>query len=266
MRPVAAVMTLAMAVATAGCDRGRAPATVVGPRPVEALRVHVVRAFPHDRGAYTQGLEYHDGVLYESTGLVDRSSLRRVDPESGAVERQVALGDGVFAEGVTWVAGHLIQLTWQDGRAIVWSAETFQRVREHRYEGEGWGICFDGKRLIMSDGTSRLTFRDPQTFEKTGELIVRREGAPQSNLNELECVAGVVYANVWQDAHIARIDGRTGEVTGWIDASGLLRQDEADGVDVLNGIAYLPHLRRFIVTGKLWPKAFEVEFVPVGPR
>jgi glutaminyl-peptide cyclotransferase len=215
-------------VALAACS-ARSGAGASAPRKPEALRAKVVRSFPHDRAAFTQGLEYHDGRLYESTGLVGRSSLRIVDPATGEVLRARAVDPSVFAEGLARVGGQLVQLTWQDGRAFVWSASTLEPVREHRYEGEGWGLCFDGKRLVMSDGTAKLTFRDPSTFAKTGELEVRREGALQGNLNELECVGDAIYANVWQDVHIARIDGRTGEVTGWIDAGGLLRDDEAAG-------------------------------------
>jgi glutaminyl-peptide cyclotransferase len=228
------------------------------------MRVQVVRSFPHDRAAFTQGLEYQDGRLYESTGLVGSSSLRIVDATTGEVLRSSPVDPHVFAEGLARVGGKLVQLTWQDGRAFVWSATTFAPLGEHQYEGEGWGLCFDGKRLVMSDGSAKLTFRDPETFAKTGELDVRREGVPLASLNELECVDDAIYANVWQDTHIARIDARTGEVTGWIDAAGLLRADEAAGTDVLNGIAWVPERRRFVITGKLWPRAFEVELVPAA--
>ncbi len=237
------------------------------PRPVspEALRVRVVRSFPHDPTAYTQGLLYFEGKLYESTGLLGRSSLRRVDPESGAVERQVALDATLFGEGLARVGGRLYQLTWQNGRALVWNLGTLEKEREIAFAGEGWGLCFDGRRLVMSDGSDRLAFRDPETFAKRSEVGVRRAGHPLRNLNELECVDGLVYANVWQDHHIARIDPRTGEVTGWIDASGLLTAEERARAEVLNGIAHLPGTRRFVMTGKNWPRAFEVELVPQGP-
>lgn len=249
------------AAAGAGCARNSSGPGPPQPRTVEELRVKVVRALPHDRGAFTQGLEFFEGKLYESTGIRGQSTLRRVDPETGRVEAQVALEAPLFAEGLTRVGGHLVQITWQEGRALVWNLSSFKKEREHTYDGEGWGLCHDGKRLVMSDGSDRLAFRDPQSFAKTGEVAVRRNGTPVTNLNELECVDGVVYANVWLQNSIARIDPGTGEVTGWIDASGLLTREEMAGVDVLNGIASLPGTRRFLITGKLWPRIFEVELV-----
>jgi glutamine cyclotransferase len=228
---------------------------------VEELRLRIVRTLPHDPQAFTQGLLFYDGQLYESTGLHSRSSLRRVDPESGVVERKVDLPAEVFAEGLARVGGRLIQLTWQEGRAFVWNLASMRREKEFSYEGEGWGLCFDGHHLVMSNGSETLSLRDPETFAKVNEIVVRRAGKPVRNLNELECVDGVVYANIWQDNHIARIDPRTGEVTAWIDASGLLAPDEARRADVLNGIAYLPTTGHLLVTGKLWPKVFEVEIV-----
>lgn len=255
-------LRLAPLLAALACVRStQPPPRTAAP---QALRTRVVRSFPHDRAAFTQGLLFFDGKLYESTGLVGRSSLRRVDPESGAVEAQVPLDPTVFGEGLERVGGRLYQITWQDGRALVWTLSSFTKEREFRYEGEGWGLCWDGKHLVMSDGSDRLAFRDPETFAKVGEVAVRRAGEPVRNLNELECVDGLVYANVWQDTHIARIDPRTGDVTAWIDASGLLAPDERAGADVLNGIAYLPTTGHFLVTGKLWPRMFEVELVPAN--
>jgi glutamine cyclotransferase len=233
--------------------------------PVEKLRLKVVRTFPHDPSAFTQGLLFYQGSFYESTGLYGRSSLRRVDPESGVVEHRVDLPADLFGEGVTRVDGRLVQITWQNRRALVWNLATLRKEKEISYQGEGWGLCFDGRRLIMSDGSDRLALRDPESFTRVGEIVVRRAGQPVRNLNELECVEGVVYANVWQDSHIARIDARTGEVTGWIDASGLLAPQEARAADVLNGIAYLPASGHLAVTGKLWPRIFEVEIVPDVP-
>lgn len=244
----------------------RALHAVPQPRSPERLRVRVVRSFPHDPGAFTQGLVFHEGKLYESTGLAGRSSLRRVNLQTGAVEAKVQLESKLFGEGLALVGGDLFQLTWKDQRAIVWDLTTFQRKREYGYEGEGWGLCFDGKSLVMSDGSDRLVRRDPRSFEKTGELLVRSGPTPVTQLNELECVGGAVYANIWQQDTIARIDSRSGEVTGWIDAAGLLKPEESRADGVLNGIAYLPGSGRFIVTGKLWPRAFEVEFVPSAGR
>ena len=218
----------------------------------------MVRSFPHDPGAFTQGLLVYDGKLYESTGLNGRSSLRRVDLESGIVEQQVELPAALFGEGLARVGGRLFQLTWQNQRVLVWDLATLKKEAELSYEGEGWGLCYDGQHLVMSDGSSLLTLRDPTTFAKVGQVEVRRKGAPVANLNELECVDGVIYANIWQDDHIARIEPKTGEVTAWIDAAGLLSPAESRGVDVLNGIAYLPSTGNLLVTGKLWPRVFEI--------
>jgi glutamine cyclotransferase len=254
------------ALVLAGCLRSEStrpsmPAT----RVVEELRVRVVRTLPHDRAAFTQGLLLFDGKFYESTGLYGQSTLRRVDPDSGTVELKVPLDRELFAEGLARVGGHLVQITWQSGRAFYWNLSSFKPEREVTYEGEGWGLCYDGQRLVMSDGSDRLFFRDPETFAKTGELAVRRAGAAVRNLNELECVDGVVYANIWQDTHIARIDPATGAVTAWIDASNLLSPEDRPGADVLNGIAAIPGSHNLLITGKLWPHIFEVELVPAAP-
>lgn len=264
MSALARALALA-ALLAGGCLRSEAnrpDSRPSAPRAVEELRAQPVRSLPHDRNAFTQGLLLFEGKLYESTGLHQQSTLRRVDLESGTVEAKVDLDDELFGEGLARVGGRLIQLTWQNGRALYWNLATLKKEREVTYEGEGWGLCFDGKRLVMSDGSDRLTFRDPESFAKLGEIAVRRAGTPLRALNELECVDGVVYANVWQDSHIARIDPATGEVTGWIDAGGLLTVEQRMSADVLNGIAALPG-RRLLLTGKLWPLAFEVELVPV---
>jgi glutaminyl-peptide cyclotransferase len=189
----------------------------------------------------------------ESTG-------RRVALETGEVEKQVDLDEELFGEGLARVGDRLIQLTWRDGKALVWDLHTFEKVGEFEYTGEGWGLCFDGRRLVMSSGNDRLQFRDPETFEKIGEVRVTRAGRRLRRLNELECVDGMVYANVWTDDHIARIDPETGEVTAWIDAGGLLDpEDRQGGEDVLNGIAYVPETGHFLLTGKRWPHVYEVE-------
>lgn len=229
----------------------------------EGLVLRVVRTHPHDPGAFTQGLLMHDGALYESTGLRGESSIRRVGLESGEVQRSVILDDEFFAEGLARVGDRLIQLTWRAGKALVWDLETFEQVGEHDYRGEGWGLCYDGERLIMSSGNDRLQFRDPETFEKLGEVRVTRAGRRLRQLNELECVDGMVYANVWTDDHIARIDPETGEVTAWIDAGHLLAEEDRNGgEDVLNGIAYMPETGHFLLTGKRWSNMYEVELVP----
>jgi glutaminyl-peptide cyclotransferase len=235
-----------------------------GPGAPERLRVKVLSTRPHDRSAYTQGLVIDGGALYESTGLYGQSSLRQVDPATGEVKRSRTVPREYFAEGLALVDGRLIQITWQEQKAFVYNAADFQPVTELRYDGEGWGLCWDGQRLVMSDGSNRLTFRDPKTFAVTGSVAVTLAGQPVAQLNELECVDGVIYANVWQTEDILRIDPKDGRVTAVIDASGLLAPQERRMVDVLNGIAWDPAKKTFLITGKLWPKMFEVTFVPAS--
>ena len=231
------------------------------PAPPVALRVKVLRSFSHDPGAFTQGLVFHGGKLYESTGLAGQSSLRRVDPLSGAVEARVPLDGLLFAEGLAVAEGRLVQLTWKAGRALLWDIDTLAPRGELRYAGEGWGLCFDGRELVVSDGSNRLVRRDARTFERRGQIAVRSPAGPVPRLNELECVGDSVYAAVRGTTRIARIDARTGQVTAWIEAAGLLTPEEARQANDLNGIAHLPSSGRFILTGKLWPRAFEVELV-----
>jgi glutaminyl-peptide cyclotransferase len=239
-----------------------APAARAGELP-EQLVAEVISVRPHDPGAFTQGLLLHDGDLYESTGLTGRSSLRQVEPLTGEVKRRRELAPELFGEGLALAGGRLVQITWQDGRAFSYDlADWAAAPREFRYSGEGWGLCADGSRLVMSDGSSRLTFRDPSTFEPTGGVSVTLAGQPVERLNELECVDGEVYANVWQTDEIVRIDAAGGVVTGVVRADGLLTPAERQATDVLNGIAYDPQTGHFLITGKLWPKLFEVAFVP----
>ncbi|MFK8003490.1 MAG: glutaminyl-peptide cyclotransferase [Polyangiales bacterium] len=226
----------------------------------ESLQVRVQSRYPHDRQAFTQGLLWHEGKIYESTGRYGHSTLRRVDLATGRVEQEVALDDGYFAEGLARVGERLFQLTWQSHKAFVYDLDTFERVAEFDYETEGWGLCYNGTDLVMSDGSSTLFFRDPSDFSVRREVNVMKAGRPLRNLNELECVDGDVYANVWQRDEIVRIDPSSGTVEASIRASGLLDRDERRGTDVLNGIAYLPDSRRFLITGKMWPVAFEVDF------
>jgi glutamine cyclotransferase len=254
-----AVLVALVLTGTTAC-----PGTSSKPLTLEHLRVRVLATYPHDPGAFTQGLEWHDGRLYESTGLTGKSTIRRVELGTGMVEQRVDLPAEIFAEGLTRVSRRLIQLTWYNGRAVVWDLDTLRAVGEFRYAGQGWGLCHDGRRLIMSDGSDRLTFRDAKTFEKTGEVAVTLKDQPLARLNELECVEGSVYANIWPTEYIARIDPASGRVTGWIDAGGLLEPTERPGTDVLNGIAHLRG-KRFLLTGKNWPKLFEVEFEKVQP-
>jgi glutaminyl-peptide cyclotransferase len=228
----------------------------------QRLAVKVLSIRPHDAGAYTQGLLLHGGSLFESTGLPGRSSLREVDPVTGEVKRRVNLASEYFGEGLALVGDRLIQLTWQEQKAFVYGLSDFKPAGEFRYDGEGWGLCWDGRRLVMTDGSDRLTFRDPGTFAVLGEVHVTLAGQPIDRLNELECVEGSVYANVWQTDDILRIDPTSGKVTAIIDASGLLAPPERQRAEVLNGIAWDPSRKTFLITGKLWPKMFEVTFTP----
>lgn len=229
------------------------------------LRATVVASYPHDRNAFTQGLIWRDGQLYESTGLVGKSSVRIVDLTSGKVRREVSVPAPYFAEGLADIGNRLYQLTWQHGLVFVYDRATLGRVGELRYTGEGWGLCHDGASLVMSNGSDTLTVRDPKTFAITRSVRVTNGGRPVSQLNELECVGKDIYANVWMTDTIVRIDPSTGRVTATIDASGLLSPMERGGVDVLNGIAYDPADKTFLITGKLWPRLFRVRFDP-APR
>jgi len=227
---------------------------------VRELRVEVHRRFPHDPTAYTQGLILFEGKLLESTGRYGQSDLRRLDPATGTVEQRVGISPAFFGEGIARVDDRLIMLTYKAQRAFALGIEQFDQLETFRYRGEGWGLCNDGRRLIMSNGSSRLTFRDLQSFEEIGGVDVTLRGVPQMQLNELECVGDTVYANVYQRDIILRIDLESGDVTEYIDAAGLLTPEESRGVDVLNGIAYDPDRDRFYITGKLWPTMFEVTF------
>ncbi len=225
----------------------------------------VVNEYPHDPGAFTQGLAYAAGALYEGTGLEGKSTLRRVELATGRVRRARALAPRHFGEGVAVVGDRVYQLTWRTRTCFVYDRRTFARRGAFRYPGEGWGLAAGGGRLVMSDGTARLSFRDPGTFAEVGAVEVRDGGGPVPYLNELEWVGGEVWANVWPTDRIARIDPADGRVTGWIDLAGLLpRGDRGPRADVLNGIAHDPATGRVFVTGKRWPTLFEV--APVPPR
>jgi glutaminyl-peptide cyclotransferase len=226
---------------------------------------NIVNTYPHDRDAFTQGLVLDDGFLYEGTGLLGHSSLRRVELETGAVLQIHELPDQFFGEGITIYGNRVIQLTWQSNVGFVYDKTSFELLQQFNYSTEGWGITHNGTHLIMSDGTPTLHFRDPQTFEETSQLSVFDNNGPVTKLNELEYVQGEIYANVWQTDRIARISPETGQVVGWIDFEGLLTaEDRTEPVDVLNGIAYDAQADRLFVTGKLWPKLFEIELVPLG--
>ena len=234
--------------------------TISYPPPVVGFRI--VNTYPHDPRAFTQGLVFADGILYEGTGLRGQSSLRKVDLETGNILRVRQLAAHFFGEGITIYGNRVIQLTWRAKVGFVYDVQTFQLLDTFTYPTEGWGITHDGRSLIMSDGTSTLYFFDPQTFQEVRRLEVHTRDGPVSRLNELEYVQGEIYANVWKTDRIARISPETGEVVGWIDMEGLLRpEDRHHRIDVLNGIAYDVKNDRLFVTGKLWPKLFEIELV-----
>jgi glutaminyl-peptide cyclotransferase len=237
------------------------PTPAATTEPVPRLAWEVVSRRPHDDAAFTQGLLLDgDGRLFESTGRWGESTVREVDPNSGEVLRSRSQPDEQFAEGLALVGNELIQLTWQSGLARRFDEDTFELLRRHRYEGEGWGLCYDGERLVMSDGSDELSFRDATTFELTGSVAATLAGEPISRLNELECVDDVVWANVWQTDLIVRIDPVDGRVTGVLDLAGIISPDpaEADRDAVLNGIAYDGESGTFLVTGKLWPELIEI--------
>lgn len=223
----------------------------------------VVNTYPHDPKAFTQGLLFRDGVLFESTGLHGQSSVRRVRLETGEVLQRTAVDEQYFAEGLVDWKNTLVQLTWQSNIGFVYDLETFKLARRFSYPGEGWGLAKDETRLIMSDGTSTLRFLHPDTLEETGRLNVTERGFPVNALNELEMVKGELYSNVWQTDEVVIISPETGYVTGRIDFSGLRsRLDRSQPVDVFNGIAYDSEGDRLFVTGKLWPVLFEVRVLP----
>ena len=225
----------------------------------------VVHTYPHDREAFTQGLVYRDGFLYEGTGLTKpegQSSIRKVKLETGEVLQKRDVPDPYFGEGIIIWKGRLLELTWKGEMGFLYDLATFAPKGEFKYFGEGWGLTVDGKRIIMSDGTPQLRFWDPDTLQETGRITVTDEGRPVKNLNELEWVKGEIYANVWTTDRIARIDPKTGNVVGWIDCTGLLSpSDRIAGTDVFNGIAYDAQHDRLFVTGKKWPKLFEIRLV-----
>ena len=228
--------------------------------PVERLRIKVRATYPHDPGAFTQGLVWDGGVLYESTGLYGKSSLRRVEPMTGEVLERRAVDPNLFGEGLARVDDRLLQLTWKAGIVLVYDLASLRLIDEYGFNGQGWGLAFDGSRLVMSDGSHRLTFRDRSDFRWLSTLEVTLAGRPVNNLNELEFAEGKLYANVWGEERIVRIEPESGTVDAVIDASGLLSPSEKARVDVLNGIAYDPVSTTFWLTGKFWPKMFQVVF------
>jgi glutamine cyclotransferase len=262
---MAAALALTM---LAGCAHVQSQAPAAAEHPplrasAEQLRVQVLATVPHDTTMYTEGLEIHDGVLYEGSGLVGQSRLRVSALPGGATLRETTLPAPLFGEGLTVTGARLWQLTWTSGVAIERDPATLSPRRQVEYQGEGWGLCYDGHRLVMSNGSDRLTFRDPVTFAPSGHVDVREDGTPVSQLNELECADGLVWANVFQTDRILRINPSTGAVTGVVDASGLFTTRSPGAV--LNGIAAIPGTDEFLITGKHWPWLFQVRFVPARP-
>jgi glutaminyl-peptide cyclotransferase len=223
----------------------------------------VVHAYPHDPSAFTEGLFYKDGFLYESTGLEGRSSVRKVKLETGEVLQQHDIAPSYFGEGIVFWKNRLIELTWRSQLGFVYDLSTFTPKSTFRYAGEGWALTRDGHRLIMSDGTADLRFLDPDSLTQIGRLHVTADGAPVLNLNELESVKGLLYANIWETSRIACIDPKSGHVLYWIDLGPLVAANQNGNADaVLNGIAYDAKNDRLFVTGKLWPTLYEIKITP----
>ena len=223
----------------------------------------IVNTYPHNTNSFTQGLIFDKGVLYESTGLNGRSAVKIVDLKTGKTLKSHELPDNYFGEGIAIIENKIIQLTWRSKTGFVYDKKTLKLIKKFSYQTQGWGITYDGKYLIISDGSAVLYFMDPNTFKVVGTLEVYGDSGKVSKLNELEYINGEIYANIWGIEKIARINPKTGRVTAWIDLSGLLSdQDKKNRVDVLNGIAFNSDKGRLFVTGKLWPKMFEIELVP----
>ena len=267
-------LALALALALcAGCGKklpAAAQATVEpAPQPAPAAAevpnytYQVVGVWPHDPNAFTQGLVYVKGILLESTGLNGRSSLRKVELQTGRVLQQIRVPSQYFAEGMTVIGDRVFQLTWQSQKGFVYNLSTLELEKEFAYTGEGWGLTTDGRQLILSDGTNRIRFLDPVTFKVVRSISVFHRGEPLPQLNELEWVKDEIYANIWQTHSVARIDPANGNLLGLIDFSGLLAPgDRRANTDVLNGIAYDATGDRLFITGKNWPKLFEVRLKP----
>ncbi|MGA2149696.1 MAG: glutaminyl-peptide cyclotransferase [Bryobacteraceae bacterium] len=255
-------LILATAFVLSACG----PAAPADNQPIPEYGYEVVHVYPHDPLAFTEGLFYLNGYLYESTGLEGQSSARKVKLETGEVVEKHVVPEQYFGEGIVAWKDKLVQLTYQTQVGFVYDLKTFATRSEFHYPGEGWSMTQDGKRIIMDDGTAQLRFWNPDTLEEIGRLTVTANGVPVQNLNELEWVKGEIYANIWMSERIARIDPKSGRVVGWIDCSGLLspsdRVQEGDfRTDVMNGIAYDAEHDRLFVTGKRWPKLFEIRLV-----
>jgi glutamine cyclotransferase len=256
--PALRVLIFAVVLGVSACGPAAAPRTAVPEYGYE-----VVHAYPHDPTAFTEGLFYLDGLLYESTGLEKHSTIRKVRLETGEIVQSQALPDQYFGEGIVNWKDHMIQLTYKTQVGFVYDLAGFACLRQFQYTGEGWALTQDGKRILMSDGTPEIRFWDPETLQETGRITVTDLDQPVKNVNELEWIKGEIYSNVWTTDRIARIDPKSGKVVGWIDLTGLLSAADrtAGQTDVLNGIAYDAKGDRIFVTGKNWPKLFEIRLV-----
>jgi glutamine cyclotransferase len=240
--------------ALAGCNG-------IAARETPIWTARVIATHPHDPGAFTQGLVVHRGELFEGTGLYGRSSVRRVDLETGRVEALVPLPAAYFGEGITIIGDRLFQLTWQNQTAIIYDVDSLKPIEVFNYTGEGWGLTHDGTHLLVSDGSASIQFWDPASRAVIRRIEVSDDGEPIARLNELEYIEGEIWANIWYQDRIARISPETGQVLGWIDLSGLYTDNRRGSEDVLNGIAFNPDTRQLFVTGKNWPQLFEIELV-----
>lgn len=252
--PSRLILALTISLFAAGCSSTSTPGTI------PEYGYEIVHAYPHDPQAFTEGLFYLDGFLYESTGLVGHSSVRKVRVESGEIVQKQDLPNQYFGEGIVNWKDHMIQLTYRTQVGFVYDLANFSCLRQFQYTGEGWALTEDGKHIFMSDGSPQIRIWDPETLQETGRITVTEQGQPMKNVNELEWIKSEIYANIWMTERIARIDPRTGNIIGWINLTGLLdSQDRIPGeTDVLNGIAYDAKGDRLFVTGKKWPKLFEI--------
>lgn len=233
------------------------------PKAIQDYGFEVIGQWPHDANAYTQGFAFDRGYFYEGTGLYGQSSIRKVDPASGTILKDVRLESRYFGEGIAMVGGTLVQLTWKEEKVFVYNSDTFELLREYETKKEGWGLTYDGTDLVASDGSSRLYFHDKSNFALKRQIEVRDKGLPVKKLNELEYIEGEIWANIWQTFRIVRINPKTGEVVGRIDLSEILKPEDRNGKeDVLNGIAYDPEKKRIFVTGKKYSHIYEIKLIP----
>ncbi|WP_035958818.1 glutaminyl-peptide cyclotransferase [Bryobacter aggregatus] len=234
-------------------------AQFVSPQAPVRYSYKVINSFPHDRNAFTQGLEFKDGIFYEGTGLNNRSSVRRVNPSTGEVLQKVDVPGQYFGEGITVIDDRILELTWKNEEGFIYNRKTLKQIGKFKYSGEGWGLANDGKQIYMSDGSANIRILDPKTLQEIRRITVKNAGRPIDQINELEYIDGEIWANVWQTDFILRISPKDGQITGIIDLTGILK--DTNGTDVLNGIAWDAVGKRLFVTGKLWPKIFQIELV-----